>query len=141
MNTITESGDEDEDVALSDDNDSSVREHTLDERLAGAEDKLEAEWQRAAQQQSRAVAVSRSIVFVALVAAVAIVVLEVGRYIRNDQREDFEHSFDANAYKIIEAFHASIQRRLEAGTSKHERVFCLFPLCWACSHGGAIISS
>ena len=122
-----------------DDNSDASGTDASNKRLAGTmEDKLEAEWQRAARQESKKVAISRGIVFVALVAAVAIVISNVGRYIRNDQREDFEHSFDANAYKTIEAFHASIQRRLEAGRSKHERVFlfCLSPSAFCRTSGG-----
>jgi hypothetical protein len=100
--------------------------HSDDDRtiasLRKAEDELEDEWKRLACREGKAVTGARVIVFVALVCATATVTLGIRRYIRSDQRQDFESSFNAAANKILESFHNSVKRRLEAGT---------FPLSWA----------
>jgi hypothetical protein len=84
--------------------------------LRKAEDELEDEWKRLACREGKAVTGARVIVFVALVCATTTVTLGIRRYIRSDQRQDFESSFNAAANKILESFHNSVKRRLEAGT-------------------------
>jgi hypothetical protein len=62
-------------------------------------------------------AYARVIVLIVLLCATAAVTLGMRGYIQSDQRDDFETAFVAAADKILESFHHSVQRRLEAGTS------------------------
>ena len=99
---------------LQSDDSSTEGDHTVSVR--NVEDELEDEWKRLASREGKAVTCARTIVFVALVCATASVTMGIRRYIRTDQRQDFESSFDAAANKILESFHNSVKRRLEAGT-------------------------
>jgi hypothetical protein len=80
-----------------------------------AEAELEDEWKRLAASEGKAVACARTIVLVALLLAAAFVMLGIRDYIQFDQRNDFEKAFGASAEKILESFHNSVKRRLEAG--------------------------
>jgi hypothetical protein len=77
----------------------------------------EDEWKRLAARESQVIAYARVIVLIVLLCATAVVTLGMRSYIRSDQRDDFAAAFVAAADKILESFHHSVQRRLEAGMS------------------------
>lgn len=87
------------------------------------DDVLEEKWRQLAAREGRAVAIARTIVLTTIVLATTVVVRSIRGYIRSDQREDFENTFVASAERILESFHRSIDRRLQAGTTIVDHVF------------------
>jgi hypothetical protein len=67
-----------------------------------------------ASQENRAVAWLRVLVFFVLVVTAVLVSVGTYMYTRNDEEEDFEHDFSANAAKVIEAFHDAVDQKLGA---------------------------
>jgi hypothetical protein len=75
---------------------------------------LEQERRTLARHENKAVGMLRVIVFLVLSIAAAIVAMGVYRYTANDQQSNFETDFDANAARLLESFHESVERKLEA---------------------------
>jgi hypothetical protein len=66
------------------------------------------------RKENQAVSRLRVVVFLVLLVTATLVSVGVYLYIANDQEEDFEHDFRAQATKILESFHESVERKLEA---------------------------
>ena len=75
---------------------------------------LEEERRTLASNEDKAVRMLRVLVFVVLLITTTIVSIGIHRYIVNDQQSDFEHDFEAHAEKVLESFHESVERKLEA---------------------------
>ena len=67
-----------------------------------------------AKQENKAVAWLRVLVFFVLLVTAILVSVGTYLYTRNDEEEDFEHDFSANAAKVIEAFHDAVDQKLGA---------------------------
>jgi class 3 adenylate cyclase len=75
---------------------------------------LEHERKTLARQENKAVRLLRVLVFVVLSSTAAVVAMGVHRYISHDQHSNFETDFEAHAAKLLESFHDSVERKLEA---------------------------
>jgi hypothetical protein len=75
---------------------------------------LEQERRTLGRKENKAVSMLRVIVFLVLSITAATVAIGVFRYIANDQQSNFEADFDANAARLLESFHESVERKLEA---------------------------
>jgi hypothetical protein len=96
---------------------SSYSERLDDKTSIGRHMKLsEREQERSslASHENKAVGLLRVIVFIVLSITAAMVAIGVHRYTTNDQQSNFETDFDANAAKLLESFHNSVERKLEA---------------------------
>jgi hypothetical protein len=67
-----------------------------------------------ARQENRAVAWLRVLVFFVLLVTAVLVSVGTYMYTRNDEEEDFENDFSANAAKVVEAFHDAVDQKLGA---------------------------
>ena len=74
----------------------------------------DAERKTLARKENKAVAWLRGLVFFVLLVTTALVSTGVFLFTMNDQEEDFEHEFEAHATKILESFHTTVERKLEA---------------------------
>ncbi|CAB9509771.1 Receptor-type guanylate cyclase gcy [Seminavis robusta] len=92
--------------------DESVGSHRNDDKKANQD--LVEERKKLAQKENEAVRWLRIVVFVVLLVTAALVSVGVYVLLRKDQKDDFEHDYQANALKIIESFHQSVERYLEA---------------------------
>jgi class 3 adenylate cyclase len=67
-----------------------------------------------ARHENRIVAWTKAVVFVVLLTSTVVVCLSVARYIRADQKQDFELAFAADSAKLLDSFQDSIEQTLEA---------------------------
>jgi Adenylate and Guanylate cyclase catalytic domain len=100
--------DDDEDPA--EDDQSSVTNSVYHTKVS----ELEFERKTLARQENKAVRLLRVLVFVVLSSTAATVAMGVHRYSSNDQHSNFSTDFDAHAAKLLESFHDSVERKLEA---------------------------
>jgi class 3 adenylate cyclase len=67
-----------------------------------------------ARNENRIVAWTKAVVFVVLLVSTVLVCVSVARYIRADQKKDFELAFAADSAKLLDSFQDSIEQTLEA---------------------------
>ena len=67
-----------------------------------------------AEKEARAVNYIRVVAGLVLAMVAGLAMFGVYRFISKDQKEDFEKSFAANDEKLLENFHLSVERQMEA---------------------------
>ena len=106
--------------AYSEDGDLSASFNILDSEEAARrkaekeQAKLNEERLKMAGQEDRQVKCLRMIFFFTLLATAAMVCTGVFLQARNDQYDNFEREFENHAGKVVETFHASVERKLGA---------------------------
>ena len=83
-------------------------------RARANQEQMEEKWQALARRDSRIVETSRFIVVIVLIVAATLGALSIHRYVKADQRENFETDYRANATRLIEALHSSVEAKMQA---------------------------
>ena len=88
-------------------------EHHENEAEGNAAER-ELERKTLARKENQAVSYLRAIVLVVLLITAALVSAFIYLYVSQTQKDDFESEFESHAAKILETFHDSVERKIEA---------------------------